>query len=271
VARIDRKAAARTGSGRKRMPYREAKPKGPPPPPTTTGAPPFWYWLALQRARDDRDTALAEAAIYIADRWPLGPDYLHSRVLRTLHREQSPHYDAACRLADEWCLFSGLTLEDHLSVRNSVHPLRPNAPESCEHAYQDGRVCGSTAVPFTARCARHGGQWVDPEDYQYISRTVRDRVVQLSGQAVAQVEALMLGARSEKIRLEAAQTVLRMTGMDPANGGAQVTINVPTVEKAPEDPFQVVWDRLEAISSHAEQVLSGGAGEVIDAEVVEEE
>jgi hypothetical protein len=97
---------------------------------------------------------------------------------------------------------------------------------------------------------------VDAEDYAMITRTVRDSVLELSMRAVAKVEELMDTARSEKVRLEAAQTVLRITGHDPANGGAQVVISAPTtvqVNTGPS-PVDIVLERLDAIASHAASV-----------------
>lgn len=246
----------RLPSGRSQLSHQEAKPPGPPPPPDENGAPPFWYWLLLQRASDDLD--VAPAAVYIAERWPVGPGYVHARVLRTLRREQSEYYEAACRLADDYCTFAGISLDTHLEVRGSVHPLRPAGFEPCEYVYTEGKACKKAAVPFTGRCAKHGGQWINPEDYENISRTVRDRVIELSFHAVAKIEELMDTARSEKVRLEAAQTVLRMTGHDPANGGSQVNITAPVavqINTGPS-PVDLVLERLESLSAHAAVVAA---------------
>jgi hypothetical protein len=259
----------------KKLSYTDAKPPGPPPPPDENGAPPFWYWLLLQRASDV--AVCAEAAITISERWSVGPDYVHSRILRTLKRERSEIYEGACRLADDYCTFAGIPLETHLAVRGTVSPLRPTAPEQCEHHFSDGRLCTRAAVPFTGRCPRHGGQWIDPEDYALITRTVRDHVLELSLRAVAKVEELMDTARSEKVRLEAAQTVLRMTGHDPANGGAQVTISAPVAVQINQiNPVDVVMERLEAIASHAAVIAKEArdaelAEQVIEGSVVEED
>lgn len=260
----------------KKLAYREAKPPGPPPPPDEHGAPPFWYWLLLQRANNEE--LLAEAAIAIAERWSIGPEYVHARTLKTLRREKSPYYDGACRLADEYCTFAGIPIETHLVVRGTVNPLRPTAPEVCEYQYADDRRCRAAAIPFTGRCAKHGGQWVDPEDYEMISRTVRDSVLELSMRAVAKVEELMDTARSEKVRLEAAQTVLRITGHDPANGGAQVVISAPSkvqINTGPS-PIDVVWERLDAIAAHASAVAEElgalkGEDDILDADFDEDE
>jgi hypothetical protein len=90
---------------------------------------------------------------------------------------------------------------------------------------------------------------------------------------VGKVEELMDTARSEKVRLEAAQTVLRMTGHDPANGGAQVTITTPIAVQVNTGPSPVdtVLSRLEQLAAHAAEVAQANTPppQIVEGSVVE--
>lgn len=240
---------------------------------------PFHHWLALQTHHTEQPQR--EAAEYIAGRWSLDEKYKHARVLRVLKAERNQHLAGAQVLADEYIAQEALSPDEadqaevRLSISNSLAPLRPEGVEECQHFYSNGRVCGRPAIPLTGKCAQHGGQWINPEDYDAISRTVRDHVIELSGRAVATVEFLMDHARSEKVRLEAAQTVMRTVGLDPGVRGEGVMTQAANGhrEMAQADTALVqVKQRLALLRERTLEATAetGAETETVEAEVVDD-
>lgn len=214
--------------------------------------PPFWRWMASQRHHSD--PRCSEAAAHIGDRFGGYSDrYNHARVLRALTAEDSPHLVGAKMLADEYFRTYKVSEDTQVGIAGSTASFYPFEPEVC------GR-CTRDAVPGTGLCARHGGQWVTDEDRQVLSAKIADRMDVLSERAMRVLEDLLDNARSEKVRLDAANTVL-----DRAGFGAVQRVQIET--DGGQNPADVILERIEQLSSRALELVDS---DVVDAEVVGE-
>lgn len=253
-ARPRKRASSRGGGGGKRKP---------------TAPPPFYLWLSKQvHHNQERQRAAFE---HIRGRWPITEYYNHARVLRILEREGNEHLTGAQLLADEYCEMWGVDEKSQVeTIRSAAQQLVPADVDQCDYVDQTGRQCRRDAIPGSDLCSGHGGRWLTAEDIDYVSRTVRDSVVQASLTAMSTITDLMDNARSEKVRLDAAQAVMRYTGADPTARPAGESLVVLTGESTGRSHTDVSGEiarRLELVAERAQLT----AAEMLESEVVEGE
>lgn len=208
--------------------------------------PPFWRWMAAQRYHTD--PRCRDAAVHISERWGYTDRYSHARVVRALTAEDSAHLVGAKMLADEYFRIFQVDEDSQLDVAGTTGLYYPFEPEVC------GR-CTRDAVPGTGLCARHGGQWVTESDREEVSAVIAARMDILSERATRVLEDLLDHARSEKVRLDAANSIL-----DRAGFAAVQRVQIEAGQA--QSPAEVIVERLDA--------LSGRASAIVDAEVVGE-
>lgn len=227
--------------------------------------PPLWRWFSTQVAHSD--SARAKAARAVRERWDL-PTVRFSKIERALASEDSEHLVPFRMLLDEYRITFGIGDDDEDFARETgmAGLLVPFGPELCDQCTRD-------AVPGTGKCARHGGQWLSPQDMQSISHRLHDRLLAMSEGALRVLQDLMDNGRSEQVRMMAATTVLDRAGIGPhMNVHHSGQVNVTGMDEA----AAALRDRLDRLALNAREktaILEAArrdAEDVEDAEIVSE-
>lgn len=231
--------------------------------------PAFWAWMAEQHT--NLDPQRAAAATFIATRWSFNEFYNHSRVVRTLRREDSEHLVGAQLLAEDYANFYGLTAVDRIGVSGLASPLFPEAPRTCT---EEG--CYRQPPAGSDLCNRHGAHLLSGADRERIAEAVADRLIGLSERAVGVLEDLLDHGRSEKVRFDAAVAVLDRVGVGPTST-LRIDPGEPEGDGRPT-PAQVIAERLDRLSDAALTQLEASARglepeeiEILDAQLVDDD
>lgn len=220
--------------------------------------------VASREARTERRlTSLAEKEPILEDRSNKNSDYLTG-----LHLIAE---DQAHTIAPPWVIAA---TRKYLKEQKEGGPSSPNRqpspmPHRCKIIKDDGIRCmlwGSGRPVDDGMCRIHLRS-ESKKSSDDIERA-RERLVQAAPHAVDQLEALMLDAESEPVKLKAATEILDRAGI---RGGVEIDANV-NVEARPA--AEIIAERLERLQggalTQAQLSLNNGA-DVVDAEVVEEE
>ena len=150
-------------------------------------------------------------------------------------------------------------MQRHLNKYNDAvedgtpaHKL-PILPTRCKRRRADGSRCWNWSWPAVAAegfCKGHSkfGSFNVMEQMNRLNDAAKVRLGQMSPEAVAVLEDLMLNSNVPHVRLKAATEVLDRIGI---RGGTELTVS-GTVTHEVEDPAAVVRGRLEQLAERAE-------------------
>lgn len=194
-------------------------------------------WFAGQIHNIDPERR--DAARHVLSRWDAtSPWFSMGRVMRTLQREESAHLTGFLNLAND---FAEQFEEDAIGDIGTVGPFTPYDIVRCME-------CKREAIPGSDRCGRHGGQFLTAKDAQKISQNTTAKIIDATDRAVRVLTDLMDHARSEKVRLDAANSILDRAG----HGGTQ-RIELEMGGNG-IDAAQLIHDRLTQIGESTDKV-----------------
>lgn len=223
-------------------------------------------WLSVQS--NNLDPLRREAASHVMSRWEVADPYFNpGRVLRTLTREQSPYLTGFQLLLDDY----RTEFHDDKAIREigAAGPFTPVEIILCAK-------CSRTAVAGSDLCAKHGGQFLTPEDQQRISAHTAQMLTALTSKAVGALDDLMDNAKSEKVRFDAASRVLELAGIGP---GMRITIDDSGAAQRQREAIEarIVQMRDSLLASVKMKELesapadSDDTADIVDADLVDEE
>lgn len=198
----------------------------------------------LTESTDSGSAAISDAAREVLTRWPGGEiDPLH--VIRTFRLERSPHSAAFELIVDSFIARAELNNAEIVRVRGSLAPLAPAIGNECGVANEDGTSCTNLIFANTSRCVRH--QTLTSTDAESLRIGLATVIAHASLEAVGVLIEVMRTAKSSKDRLEAANALLKASGM--GDGSVVTDLLAPSEPEAEEveNPVEVIHARLEIL------------------------
>lgn len=184
--------------------------------------------------------------------------------------------EAACKITPPWVVGATRSYIKEQEEGGPKSDRRAPAalPHRCRMMKSDGLRCllwSSGRIKDDGLCRVHLKTVRKPgEDVE----RARRKLMQAAPYAVDKLEELMESAVNEQVALKASTEILDRAGV---RGGTELDIGVDVTDRRPAS--QILSERLARLAAGAQSVLAaatnngedGEAGEVIDAEVVEEE
>ena len=197
----------------------------------------------LTESTDSGNAAVSEAAREVLTRWSTEAiDPL--QVIRTLRLERSPHSPAFESIVDSFIAHAQLTNTQVVRIRGSLAPLVPAIGNECGIDNEDGTSCTNLIFANTGRCVRH--QILTSTDAESLRIGLATVIAHASLEAVGVLIEVMRTARSPKDRLEAANALLRASGM--GDGSVVLDLLTPNEKQQQvEDPIEIIQARLEIL------------------------
>lgn len=129
--------------------------------------------------------------------------------------------------------------------------------------------CEDASLPGAVRCAKHGGDWLDPKIRHSLLLNSYARLVEASEVAVDALVWVAEHGKREDARVMAAREILDRSGI---RAGVDVNINMPAEldAGAKVSELHARLDKM-AESLTTREAIMGGMLEIVDAEIIEVE
>lgn len=222
-----------------------------------SGVPSLVEWLAQQH--NNSDPIRSSAARSVGERWPFTNGYNHTRVLKILAAEEDPHLTGLRLLTEDYADQFGLSSTEQFEHVGVISPLVPVASEPCGHIYKSGKGCGRDSIPGAGKCGWHGGSWINESERADMVAKVSEKLVDLSVRSVTVLAELMDGAKSEKVRYDAAVAILDRIGISPVN-----KVELSLTPKAEDAAEEIRARVLQLATKDGEAVVPGEVTAVTD-------
>lgn len=163
----------------------------------------------------------------------------------------------------------------HLGMPDAVDsPDKSLAIPTVQCGWKDRRniQCTSAALPGSVRCAKHGGDWLDPKIRHSLLLNSYARLVEASEIAVDALVWVAEHGKREDARVMAAREILDRSGI---RAGVDVNINMSTDNDGSTkvSELHARLDKMAESLSTREAIIAANTidDEIIDAEIIEEE